>query len=120
MFPELEQLRVPAEPQIPPLQPGNTKRRVLNAPTLHRILRKNLWNYVNNRNISVTFTVETFKNTETTRLIFFYQQVAVRLYELYEVLYLHSLPTLLGTPAEFTEYRSLEENARLVPQIRGE
>lgn len=108
MFPELEQLRVPAEPQIPPLQPGNTKRRVLNAPTLHRILRKDLWNYVNNRNIPIT------------RLIFFYQQVAVRLYELYEVLYLHSLPTLLGTAAEFTEYRSLGETARVVPQIRGE
>lgn len=108
MFPELEQLRVPAEPQIPPLQPGNTKRRVLNAPTLHRILRKDLWNYVISRNIPVT------------RLIFFYQQVAVRLYELYEVLCLHSLPTLLGTAAEFTEYRSLEENARVVPQIRGE
>lgn len=81
---------------------------MLNAPTLHRILRKDLWNYVISRNIPVT------------RLIFFYQQVAVRLYELYEVLCLHSLPTLLGTAAEFTEYRSLEENARVVPQIRGE
>lgn len=63
---------------------------MLNAPTLHCILRENLWKYVSDRNIPVTvFTVETFQNTETTRLIFSYQQVAVPLYELKLYIYTH-------------------------------